>query len=118
MEGPLKKKNSSYHSCFSMEKYFFLHYIVTLGKIFFLPSGPKVPLLLPAPDREGCIFGLARQKNRIRTMGENKECLRSHVCHLHAIWDILLLLPRGVIYYFLRYIVILEKIATSERLIK
>ena len=28
----------------------------------FLPSGPKVPLLLPAPDCKGCIFGLTRQK--------------------------------------------------------
>ena len=28
----------------------------------FLPSGPKVPLSLPAPDCECCIFGLARQK--------------------------------------------------------
>ena len=58
--------------------------------IFFLPSGPKVPLSLPAPDCECCIFGLTRQKNRILTMGANKECLRSHVCfYLHAIWDIL-----------------------------
>ena len=47
---------------------------------FFLLSGPKVPLSLLAPDRECCVFGLARQKNRIRTMGTNKEYLRSHVC--------------------------------------
>ena len=68
--------------------------------ILFLPSGPKVPLLFPALDREGCIFGRARQKNRIRTMGENKECLRSHVCHFTCdLGHSLLLLPRGVIYY-------------------
>ena len=54
---------------------------------FFLSSGSKVPLLLLVPDREGCIFGLTRQKNRIRTMGENKECLKSHVC-LHTIYII------------------------------
>ena len=44
-----------------------------------MPSGLKVPLLLPVPDREGCIFGLASQKNHIRTTAVNKECLRSHV---------------------------------------
>ena len=54
-----------------------------ISKSYFLPSGPKVPLSVPAPDRECCIFGLARQKNRIRTMGANKECLRSHVYHPH-----------------------------------
>ena len=30
-----------------------------------MPSGLKESLLLPAPNREGCIFGLARQKNRM-----------------------------------------------------
>ena len=74
-----------------------------------MPSGPKVPLLLPAADRKGCIFGLARQKNRIGTTGANKECLRSHVCHsrlrlgwqLHVIWDILYFCSLGAqIYYF------------------
>ena len=54
----------------------------------FLSSGPKVPFSLPAPDRECCIFSLTRQKNRILSMGANKEC--------HS----LLLLPRCVIYYF------------------
>ena len=49
--------------------------------LIFLLSGPKVPLSFPAPDRECCIFGLTRQKNRILTMGANKECLRWHVCH-------------------------------------
>ena len=39
----------------------------TVNTFFFLPSGPKVPLSFPAPYRECCIFGLARQKNRIRT---------------------------------------------------
>ena len=48
---------------------------------FFLHSGPKVPLPLPAPGRKCCIFGLARQQNRIRTTGANKECLRSHVVY-------------------------------------
>ena len=65
--------------------------------IIFLPGEPKVPHLHPAPDRKGCIFGLVRQKNSIRTTEENKECLRS-VClspepkasfTLNAIWDIL-----------------------------
>ena len=50
-------------------------------KRYFLPSGPRVPLSLPAPDRECCIFGLTRQKNGILTMGANKEYLRSYVCH-------------------------------------
>ena len=68
----------------------------------------KVLLLLPAAYRKGCIFGLDGQKNRIRTTEENKECLRSHVCHPHLRlgWQFtcdlgysLLLLPRGVIYY-------------------
>ena len=75
----------------------------------FLPSRSKVPLLLPAPDREGCISGLVRQKNRTCTMGAKKECLISHVRHprLRLGWQFtcnlghsLLLLPRGVIYYF------------------
>ena len=70
-----------------------------LLEIIFLPSGPKVLLSLPAHDRECCIFGLTRQKNRILTMGANKECPRSHVnCHpsrRRGVW-----LPRCVIYYF------------------
>ena len=67
----------------------------------FLPSGLKVPLSLPAPDRECCIFGLTRQKNRILTMGANKECLRSHVCQFTCdLGHSLLLLPRCVIYYY------------------
>ena len=77
-------------------------------KNFFLPRGPKVPLSLPAPNRECCIFGLTRQKNRILTVGANKECLRSHVCHpsRRRGWQFprdlghsLLLLPWCVIYY-------------------
>ena len=74
-----------------------------MKKCIFLPSGPKVPLSLPAPDRECCtIFVLARQKNPIRTMGANKGCLRSHVCHqfTYDLGHSLLLLPRCVIYYF------------------
>ena len=67
---------------------------------YFLPSGPKILLLLPETYRKGCISGLVRQKNRIRTTGENKECLRSH--HGHS----LLLLPRGVIYYFVIHVLI------------
>ena len=35
------------------------------GIINFLPSGPKVPLLLSAADLKGCIFGLTKQNNRI-----------------------------------------------------
>ena len=75
----------------------------------FLPSGPNVPFSLPATDRECSIFGLTRQKNRILTMGANKESLRSHVCHprLRLGWQFtcdlgysLFLLPRCVIYYY------------------
>ena len=55
--------------------------LIIFFNYIFLLSGPKVPLSLPAPDRECCIFGLTRQKNRILTMGANKECLRSHVCY-------------------------------------
>ena len=62
-----------------------------------MSGGPKVPLLLPAPDREGCIFGLARQKNSIRTTGANKECLKiasksiafGSGENFRGIWDIL-----------------------------
>ena len=57
------------------------HFTRRVENNFFLPSGPKVSLSLPAPDCECCIFGLTRQKNRILTMGANKEYLRSHVCH-------------------------------------
>ena len=70
--------------------------------LLFLPSGPKVPLSLPAPDRECCIFGLTRQKNRILTMRASKECLRSHVWQFTCdLGHSLLLLPRCVIYYWL-----------------
>ena len=79
----------------------FMIYINMFPNIFLPYSGPKVPLSLPAPDRECCIFGLARQKNRIHTMGANKECLRSHVCQFtRDLGHSLLLLPRCVIYYF------------------
>ena len=50
-------------------------------KNVFLPRRPKVLLFLPTPDRKSCIFDLVRQKNRIRTTGANKGCLRSYVCH-------------------------------------
>ena len=33
----------------------------------FLPREPRLALLLPAPDRKGCIFGLARQKKIVYT---------------------------------------------------
>ena len=47
MDGP---KNVWFtHSC-----------VYSVRIIIFLPSGPKVPLLLPAADRKGCIFGLTR----------------------------------------------------------
>ena len=50
-----------------------MNFFSTQLKSIFLPSGPKVPLSLPSPDRECYIFGLARQKNRVCTMGANKE---------------------------------------------
>ena len=72
--------------------------LLFLNRIF-LPSGLKVPLSFPAPDRECCIFGLARQKNRTRTMEAHIECLRSHVCQFTCdLEHSLLLLPRCVIY--------------------
>ena len=49
--------------------------ITTAGIYIFVPSGLKVPLSLSAPDRKCRIFGLAREQNRIHTMGANKECL-------------------------------------------
>ena len=42
-------------------------------------------------------------------MGENKECLRSHVCHPRLRLG-LLLFPRGVIYYFYASTKVSEKI--------
>ena len=66
-------------------------FVSNIVRNILVPSGSKVPLLPPSPDREGCIFGLARQKNSIRTTGKIKNAL--DVCPspriLHAIWDIL-----------------------------
>ena len=72
---------------------------------FFLPSGPKVPLSHPAPDRECSIFGLTRQKNLVYAPWEQiKNALdRMFVTlvfgsgdNLHAIWDILYFYSLGV----------------------
>ena len=67
-----------------------------------------MPLLLPAPEREGCIFGLAGQKNRnapwekIRNASDRMFVTLTFGSrdNLYAIWDILYFYPlTGVIYY-------------------
>ena len=71
-----------------------------------LLSGTKVPLSLPALDRECCIFGLARQKIVYARWEQIKNASnRMLTCNLgHS----LLLLPRCVIYYTYSSITILK----------
>ena len=45
----------------------------------FLSSRPNVPLLLPAPNCKGCIFGLTRQKNCIHNT-VIKRTTPEHIC--------------------------------------
>ena len=50
---------------FFARKAYSTHFTRRVEKNIFLPSRLKVPLLLLALDRESCICGLVRQKNRI-----------------------------------------------------
>ena len=76
--------------------------------IIFLPSGLKVPLFLPAPDRKGCIFGLARQKNRIRNTTINKATPEHKFStlafgsggDLHVLWTVHLFTSLVVILFY------------------